>query len=672
MRHKKYVLQENVKDCAVACVYNIIRYHNGNINMDKLAKLLNTNKEGTSVYDIVKVSNDLGLKSIAYECELNDLCNLSFPVIAHIKVDSKYDHFIIIDKIIDDEIIIFDPIRGYIKYEMEQFQNEWTNIIITFEKTNNLINEKNNNFISKILVHIIKNSFYIMFVFIFSIYSSFLSILHSLYLSYLYNQKKLTYFVFIIFFFICLSKLIVDYIRNNKILNYTKNFDFDITKKTYSKILSLPLMYHHTRPVGDIISRINDLSSIKEFMNNISFSFIIDFTYILMISIILFIINKSLFLLLVIMSVIYIFIYLLYRKNIKNNSLIVKENASETSTYLVESILGIDTIKNTNIEEKRYNYLKDKYKNFLNNNFKLNKIIINLNLIQEFVCNISIILIIFVSILLYKQKVISFSYIIAFNTLVFYYFISIKNIISLDNILIEAKNSYKRLSQLYNEEEEKKQLIQIKNINTINFKNLSYSYNNVNNILNNINITINKNDSIFIKGKSGSGKSTIFRLLTKQLKVDDDIIKINNIDINNISKKDIVDNICYVSQNEYIFTDTILNNIKLYKEAKKDEVDKVIRIANIDKILKKRNITLDFLLEENGHNLSGGERQRIILARSLLQNKQVIILDETMNELDVQSEREIIKNIIKEYNITLILISHRDNNSKLFKKIIKI
>ena len=196
MRHKKYVLQENVKDCAVACVYNIIRYHNGNINMDKLAKLLNTNKEGTSVYDIVKVSNDLGLKSIAYECELNDLCNLSFPVIAHIKVDSKYDHFIIIDKIIDDEIIIFDPIRGYIKYEMEQFQNEWTNIIITFEKTNNLINEKNNNFISKILVHIIKNSFYIMFVFIFSIYSSFLSILHSLYLSYLYNQKKTNIFCF--------------------------------------------------------------------------------------------------------------------------------------------------------------------------------------------------------------------------------------------------------------------------------------------------------------------------------------------------------------------------------------------------------------------------------------------------------------------------------------------
>ena len=150
------------------------------------------------------------------------------------------------------------------------------------------------------------------------------------------------------------------------------------------------------------------------------------------------------------------------------------------------------------------------------------------------------------------------------------------------------------------------------------------------------------------------------------------MVKINNIDINDISSKSIINNICYVSQNEYIFTDTILNNIKLYKDPNDKEVNKVIKVTNIDKILKKRNITLDFLLEENGHNLSGGERQRILLARSLLQNKKVLILDETLNELDTQSEREILKNIIEEYNITLILISHRDNNSDLFKKIIEL
>ena len=672
MIRKKYVLQENIKDCAVACLYNIIRHYNGNISIDKLRKQLGTDKDGTSVYDIVMVSNKIGLKSSAYECELNDLCNLNFPVVAHIKVDGKFDHFVIITKIIDDEVIIFDPIRGYIKYEFELFEKEWTKIIITFEKTDNLVKECNRNFFSDIVVHIFKNSYISFIIFIISIISSFLSILHSVYLSYMYNKQNSSIKILILFIIICLSKLIIDYIKNNKILNLTKKFDFDITEKTYNKILSLHPIYHHQRPVGDIFSRFNDLSSIKEFINEISFSFMIDFIYVLLISIILFIINKILFILLLILTSLYILVYLLYRKLIIKKSLIVKEKASDTNNYIIESVVGIDTLKNLNIEKYKYMCFKNKYKEFLNDNHSLNKLILNLNLIGEFIQNLTIILVIFLSILLFRNGIISFSFVITFNTLVIYYFISIKNIISTDSLFISAKNSYKRLLELYNEEKEeenKNRLIDIKNIS---IRNLSYSYNGINNIFNNINIDINKNDKIFVKGASGCGKSTIFKLLTKQLILQKGNIKINKVNINKINRKDIVNNICYVSQNEYVFTDTLLNNIKLYKEAKNNEIDKVIKVTEIDKILKKRNVTLDFLLEENGHNLSGGERQRIILARSLLQNKQVLILDETLNELDVKSERRILKNILKNYTATIILISHRDNNSDLFTKILKI
>ena len=423
MSKKKYVLQENIKDCAVACLYNIIRYYDGYISMDKLRNKLNTNKDGTSVYDIVKTSNELGLKSSAYECELNDLCNLNLPLIAHMKVEGKFDHFVIIDKIIDDEIIIFDPIRGYLKYDLENFENQWSNIIIIFEKTNNLVKEQKLSFIYNIIIHLLKNSYVILIVFFISILSSFLSVLHSLYLSYLYKQNNFSINLFYLFILICILKLFIDYIRNKKILNYTKKFDINITEKTYKKILSLPLIYHHTRPVGDIVSRINDLSSIKEFINNISFSFIIDFTYVLLISIILFIINKLLFILLFIMTVIYIIIYLIYRKIIVNQSYIVKEHSSKTSTYLIETLFGIDTIKNTNIEEVRINNFNKEYKDFLDKQFNLNKLIINLNLLQDFISNITLIFITFVSIVLFKKNIISFSYVLAFTSLMIYYFI---------------------------------------------------------------------------------------------------------------------------------------------------------------------------------------------------------------------------------------------------------
>ena len=670
MKHK-YIGQQNSKDCGVICLYNIINYYKGSISLTKLRNMLNTNKEGTSVYDIVCTSNKLGLETEAYKCELNDICSLKLPIIAHIKLDGKYNHFVIIDKLIDDEIIIFDPIRGYINYEMEDFEKIWTNIIITFKKTKNLIKESDENFntYSKIIFNNISIITLTLFI---SIILSLFSIVHSLYLSYLFKIPSISYKIFILFLFICVSRLILDFIRSKIILNYTKDIDNNITSKVYNKILSLPLSYHHNRPIGDIVSRINDLSSIKEFINNISFSIIIDLVYILMISIILFIINKIMFLLLIIMMSIYILIYIIYRKNIKNKSLINKENASESSTFLIESLLGIDTIKNLNIEKQINNSFIKKYNKFLNSNYILNKFIVIFELLMDFISNISSIIIVFIGILFYKDNILSLSKVIAVNSLFIYFFISLKNIVSSDEMLIEAKNSYKRISELYNEEEEKEIKTNIKFIDKISVKKLNYSYNGINNILNNINFEIDKNDYVFVKGNSGTGKSSLFKLLTKQLECEENMIKINDIDINNINRKDITDNICLVSQNEYIFTDTILNNIKLFKDATKEEIEKVMRITGIDKMIQKRNIDINFVLEENGHNISGGERQRIILARSLLQNKKVLILDETLNELDIKSERNIIKNIKQEYDITLILISHRYNNSNLFNKIINI
>ena len=106
----------------------------------------------------------------------------------------------------------------------------------------------------------------------------------------------------------------------------------------------------------------------------------------------------------------------------------------------------------------------------------------------------------------------------------------------------------------------------------------------------------------------------------------------------------------------------------MYKNVKKKELDKVLKITLLDKVLKDRNISLDYILEENGHNLSGGERQKILLARTLLRNTDFIILDETMNEIDIESERRIIENIKTEYDKTLILISHRKSNNDLFNK----
>ena len=352
-------------------------------------------------------------------------------------------------------------------------------------------------------------------------------------------------------------------------------------------------------------------------------------------------------------------------------SLILKEKNSEVNSYLIESILGIDTIKNFNIEKEKKLRFKSKYNSLLKLNVKYNKFILSIELFQNFIMTISNVFILFVGIKLVNKGLLLFSNLIIINSLLIYFFISLKNIIYFDRILIDSKNSYNRLEDLLDEEEDNNNKSNFNFNNNIEFKNVAYSYDSYN-IFENLSFNIDKGDFVFVKGDSGVGKSTLFKILTKQINDYKGKVIIDNTNIKNLTLNDIRNNICFVSQNEIIFTDTILNNITLFKEVAKKELEKVIGITGIDKFLKEKNISLNFLLEENGHNISGGERQRILLARALLQNKKILILDETTNGIDTLSEENIVRKVKEEYDVTLILISHRYDNLKLFNKIFEI
>ena len=667
----KYERQHGIKDCGVTCLYNIIKYYNGNISMSKLRRLTKTNENGTNVYNIVNASNSLGLKAEAYKCEFNDLSKIKLPIIAHIKLDNKFDHFVILEKINNEKIIVQDPIRGKVVYDDISFKKEWTGSIITFDKMNNLVKEKQNGAFINLKSYIFLYKKILLFFLVLTILASLFSLLNSFYLSSLYNQKNNYHIVLFLFLLFSVFKIITDYIRNSIVFDFDNNFDSKLTNNIYKKILSLPLKYHHSRPVGDIMSRVNDLSSIKEFINFVSFSLITDFLFVIIIFIIIFFINKLLFLLLIIFALSYMFVYLLFRDKIYSMSLILKEKNSEVNSYLIESILGIDTIKNFNIEKERKLRFKSKYNNLLKLNVKYNKFILSIELFQNFIMTISNVFILFVGIKLVNKGLLLFSNLIIINSLLIYFFISLKNIIYFDRILIDSKNSYNRLEDLLDEEEDNNNKSNFNFNNNIEFKNVAYSYDSYN-IFENLSFNIDKGDFVFVKGDSGVGKSTLFKILTKQVNDYKGKVIIDNTNIKNLSLNDIRNNICFVSQNEIIFTDTILNNITLFKEVAKKELEKVIRITGIDKFLKEKNISLNFLLEENGHNISGGERQRILLARALLQNKKILILDETTNGIDTLSEENIVRKVKEEYDVTLILISHRYDNLKLFNKVFEI
>ena len=198
---------------------------------------------------------------------------------------------------------------------------------------------------------------------------------------------------------------------------------------------------------------------------------------------------------------------------------------------------------------------------------------------------------------------------------------------------------------------------------------LKYSYNGKDLFLRDINLKINPGDKVLIYGKSGSGKSTLAKILAKQLEIKNRMLFYDGNDISHYSLNCIRKEICYISQQETLFTDSIYQNIVLDKQVDYNDFLNIARCCMIDEFANNDILAYDQLLEEDGFNLSGGQRQRIILARALLKDAQIYILDESLNEVDIKTERQILKNLLYFYkDKTFIVISHRFHNQDLFQK----
>ena len=192
--------------------------------------------------------------------------------------------------------------------------------------------------------------------------------------------------------------------------------------------------------------------------------------------------------------------------------------------------------------------------------------------------------------------------------------------------------------------------------NKIEFKNVSFNYGEK--IFNNLNFTILKGDKIEIKSPSGRGKSTMLDLMMGLLKPNSGSIFIDEKNISNFNHKKIFG---YVTQETFLFKDTIQNNILMFrKDYKNIEIEKIINICCLDNLINKFDLRLNHLIDEGGLNLSGGQRQRIGLARALISNPKILILDEATNSLDEDLENKIFKNISLNFtDITIISVTHK-------------
>lgn len=680
MKKSLIVLQEGNKDCGASCLLSVVHYYGGNISKEKIIDMTKTTKEGTTFYNIKEASNQIGLIAKSYKVEeIEKIKEITSPFICQVSKNSSM-HFIVVYKVNNNKLLIMDPAIGKVIMDIFDFNNIWTGYIMILEKVGILPDYKNTKCLNKEIIKVLtSNKKIIIFIIILSIIVTLLSCLISLYSQIILDKVIDTEInnlivITIAFFILLIIKNITNYIRNHLLIYLNQKLDIKILLTAFTKVILLPYNYYKNRTSSEVLSRINDLSNIKTFISKLIVTILLDLLLLVAAIIVISNINKQILNIYLLVDLLYLLIIIIFNKKIKYQTVKVQEEVAQTNKNIIEAVNNFEAIKGLNIEDKIiYKFTKD-YTSLLNTKYHIDKQNNIIVLLKDNIMDISILLTNFYILKEIMNNSMTVGDYITISFMTNYLIYPVRNIIDIIYDYHYVKSSITRANNLLEVSSEKINEKEVLDINgNIKITNLKYTYNNKNIILKNINLFIKDKDRVLLLGSSGSGKSTILKLLYKYLEADRKTIYINNYDINDYSLSDIRKNIIYISQNEQLFNDTIRNNILLNRDISEIDYLNICKILHIDDIVKDNVLGYDYLIEENGINISGGQRQRIILARGLLKSSKIIMIDEGLNQIDIKLEREILQDVFTYFhNKTFIIVSHRRDNNDLYNRIIKI
>lgn len=378
-----------------------------------------------------------------------------------------------------------------------------------------------------------------------------------------------------------------------------------------------------------------------------------------------FFINKKVFLFVIVMTFI---IYLIESRRVK----ILNERDKEfrkmnenVSGFVGELVRGVRDIKMLGAEDSFMDELHLRIVDLNKFRYKMMSTNRNYSFIRSTYYDLfNTTLIFFLVYLIYTGELLIASGLIINN-----YMNRVISIVNYFSILLEKLKSFNlssvRIFNIIDSEEFKKEKFGDTHLDNIKgnfeFKNVKFGYNKDNVILKDINFKVNSRETVGFVGKSGAGKSTIFSLLCKMYDIDDGSITIDGVNINELDKSSIRDNITIINQNPYIFNLSIRDNLKLVKKNLTDEeMYDACKLACLDEFINGLEDGYDTIIGEGGVNLSGGQRQRLAIARALVQKTEIILFDEATSALDNETQESIqdaIKNLKNDY--TILIIAHR-------------
>ena len=473
-----------------------------------------------------------------------------------------------------------------------------------------------------------------------------------------------------------LTAAVFTFLMRQTLINMSRFIEFDLKNVIYSKYQELDQTFYKVNRTGDLMNRISeDVSKVRMYVGpalmytiNTATLFVIIISYMISVSP-----SLTIYTIIPLPFLSYLIFKLSKHINIKSKS--VQESLSKLTTFTQESFSGISVIKSNTIEDVVINQMSEYSDDTKQKNIDLAKFQSWFFPLMILLIGISNLIVIFVGgnkyIIGEIELGILAEFIIYVNMLTW----PVATVGWVTSIVQQAEASQKRINEFL------KQKTRIENLNKkqyeifgdIKFEHVTYEYEETNiKALNNLSFEIKKGQSLGILGGVGTGKSTIAELIVRNF--DPTIGKVF-IDGKNLRKHNldlIRKNVGYVPQSTFLFSDTILNNIKFGNpESSFEKIIKYAKISNVHDDIMKFGEQYNSVLGERGINISGGQKQRIAIARAMIKEPSILILDDSLSAVDTKTEDLIFKNVFKkESTSTKIIISHRVSTLKYCDNII--
>jgi ATP-binding cassette, subfamily B, bacterial HlyB/CyaB len=670
-RRYPYYGQQSSSDCGAACLVMVGRYWGKQFSLNRLRELARVNRSGSLLKGLVNAAETLGFVTRPVKASLDQLAKQQLPAIAH----WEGNHYIVVYEIKGDRVVVGDPALGQRTLTAREFQAGWTEYALLLQPTALLTEAPEAKtqfwqFLELIRPHRLVLSEIFAASLLIQLFSLVTPLLTQLLLDRVVVQRSSLSLVAVVagLLIFGLFRVVMTGLRQYLLDHTAQRVDAALIVGFIRHTFRLPLSFFESRYVGDIIARIQENHKIQRFLTGEALSIVLDLLTVFIYIGLMFWYSWQLALLALSIIPPFLLLALIATPFLQKVSREIFTALAKESSFLIEALTGVNTIKSMAVEQR----VRWQWEQLLNRSIaKTFSGQVISNQLQIFSSTIEVLA--STAILGYGawqviQNQLTIGQLVAFNMLLGNVISPFKRLTILWNQLQEVVISVERINDVLDAEPEEDLNLQPRQIMSslrghLSFQSVTFRYHpdNETNVIENLSFEVQPGKTVALVGRSGSGKTTVSKLILGMYAPTDGKVLIDGKDLTTVSLQSLRSQIGVVDQSNFLFGGTIRENISIsHPEATIEEIRQAAELAGASDFIEQLPLTYEAPIGERGGMLSGGQCQRLAIARALLGNPSLLILDEATSNLDAESERIIQTNlntILK--GRTTIVIAHR-------------